>query len=388
MKLSKIIYTLALVSVCWTACTQKDAQVSPVGKTIDYTGPGKTVRQILDSAKFTIYKAMWQKANMDSVITAGNYQGYTLLVPTDAAFTAAGITADKVKTMAVNDLDTILFYHTLNSWMPSANIQQLKGNASLRTLLTRSDIPTYSSWTPYVYYLFLGLHDKQLMVNGKAHPFTAMEGTNGTIYVLDEVLKQPNTDMIDYLKSNPNFTFLLEACRINDSIYQTVWGQQGFSQLLQASTRSAYITLFAPTNNAFKKAGFNTIDDLRQRALRYEVGWPNYDEHLYYRYTFTSLDTLLLAHHIDLTGVQPANYNMVIFTNDMLDNGAISNFTIDPGRAYNNPPQYVRLNFSANGNTIMVKETGSSVGALPLKSTDMMFRNGVLHIVDDGLFKQ
>ncbi|MBV8251820.1 MAG: fasciclin domain-containing protein [Chitinophaga sp.] len=388
MKFRKIIYTLALVATCWTACTQKDAQVAPIGKPIDYVGPAKTIRQLLDSTNCTIYKAAWKKINMDSIISAQVLQAYTLLVPTDAAFNNAGITLDKIASMSVEDVDTLLLFHTLNTWVPAATIKGISGSMSVKSLLTRGDFSDYNSWTTYTYFQYIGVHNNQLMLNGKAHPYKALEGTNGTIYLLDEVQKKAETDMIDYLQSSPDFTFLLEACRINDSIYQQTWGQQGFLKLLTTSTRCSPFTFFAPTNRAFQKAGFNTIDDLRQRALLYEVDWPNYDDKGYYRYTYTSLDTMLLAHHLDYTGAEPANYNMVIFSNDMQDNPSLSNFMITPGRQSGEPPKYIRLNFSKTGNTIMVKEIGSTVGALPLKTTDLVFRNGVMHIIDDGLLHQ
>ncbi len=388
MKFSKIIYTLALVATCWTACTQKDAQVDPIGKSIDYTGPAKTIRQLLDSTNCTIYKAAWKKTNMDSILNDKVLVAYTLLVPTDAAFNKAGITLDKVAAMAVEDLDTLLLLHVLNTWVPAATIKGISGSMPVKSLLTRGDFSDYNSWTPYTYFQYIGIHNNQLMVNGKAHPFQPLEGTNGTIYLMDEVQQKAETDMIDYLKASPDFTFLLEACRINDSIYQETWGQQGFLNLLTTNTRCSPFTFFAPTNKAFQKAGFNTIDDLRQRALRYEVGWPTYDDQFYYRYTYTSLDTMLLAHHLDFTGAEPSNYTMVVFSNDMQDNPSLTNFQITPGRQSGEPPKFIRLRFSQSGTTMMVKELGSQIGPLPLTKTDLVFRNGVMHVIDDGLLHQ
>lgn len=379
------IYLLLLVLFV-AACRQPDAQVTPIGKSITYAGPSKTIRQLLDSTGLTIYKAIWNKTNMDSVMANKSVQAYTLLAPSDAAFTAAGITIDKVNAMPVAALDTILFYNTLSNWISSDRIKSLMGNMAIRTFLTQADFADFTSWSPYTYYQYLGLHNGKLMVNGKPHPFQPLDATNGTIYVLDQLLSKPDQDMMDYLGNNPDFTFFIEACRLSDSIYQSMWGQQGFTKMLTTNQGAGLFTLFAPTNHAFQVAGFKTFDDLAARALLYPVDYPHYDANNYYVTPLTSLDSVLLVNHLDYNGNTRPEYPMVLFSNDWSDNPSLSNFLIKGGSMYQNPPQYIRLSCSVAGDKVLLKQLGSTAAPLSLLTTDLLFRNGVIHVINDGLF--
>ncbi|NLR82430.1 fasciclin domain-containing protein [Chitinophaga eiseniae] len=386
MKKNYFTYTFTLVLLFLAGCQLKDAQVAPIGKPIDYTGPSLKIRQLLDSSNLTIYKSIWKKVNMDSVIADKTLQAYTLLAPSDDAFAKAGITADKVNTMAVADLDTLLFYHVLDSWVSGDQLQRLSGSNNMHTLLTRIDFPGFYSNNPYIYYQYLGLHNGKLIVNGKPHPLKALEATNGTIYVLDEVQNKPEQDMYGYLTTHPEFSFLVEAFRISDSIYQQSWANPTMTRLLQITSDNKPVTLFAPTNRAFQQSGFKTIDDLRQRALLYPVDGAHYDDNAFYVSPTTSLDSLLSANHLDFNGAMRADYPLMLFSNDLTDNPLLSGFQIRPGAAYHEPPQFIRLAFAGSNGSILVNQVKSPLPPRKLVTTDLLFLNGVIHVVDDGLF--
>ncbi|WP_343744872.1 fasciclin domain-containing protein [Chitinophaga sp.] len=386
MKRKYFIYTFALFLLFLSACRLKDAQVTPVGKPLEYAGPTRKIRELLDSTNLTVYKAIWKKVNMDSVIADGAWQAYTLLAPTDDAFAKAGITADKVKDMQVEDLDTLLFYHVLDSWLSGDQLKKLTGSNNMRSLLRRTDLPGFYSNDPYIYAQYLGYHDGKLMINGKPYTLKPLEAINGTIYVLDAVLNKPEQDMYDYLANNPEFTYLMEAFRISDSIYQLSWKQPRMTDLLKTTAQYKSFTLFAPTNRAFQQSGFNTVDDLRQRALLYDVGDSYYNDNMYYVSPTTSLDSVLSANHLDFNAAMKPNYPLVLFSNDLTDNAMLAGFQIRPGSTYHEGPQFIRLSFANNAGSIMVKQLGSSLPARKLVTTDLLFRNGVIHVIDDGLF--
>ncbi|MBC9929782.1 fasciclin domain-containing protein [Chitinophaga qingshengii] len=385
MKRNYFIYTFALSLLFLSACRLKDAQVTPVGKPLEYAGPTRKIRELLDSTNLTVFKAIWKKANMDSVILEGGWQAYTLLAPTDEGFAKAGITLDKVNNMPVAQLDTLLFYHTLETWVSGDGLKNLIGNNSMRTLLKRSDLPGFYANDPYIYYHYLGYHGGKLMVNGQPYTLKALEATNGTIYVLDAVLNKPEQDMIDYLKSKPEFSYLLEAFRISDSIYQATWKTPMVTRLLMNTPENKSFTLFAPTNHAFQQAGFNTVDDLRQRALSYPVDYSYYDDHMFYVSPTTSLDSVLSANHLDFNSAMRVNVPLVLFSNDLTDNSLLPGFMIRAGSQMHEPPQYIRLSFANTGGSIMVKQLNSALPARKLVTTDLLFRNGVIHVIDDGL---
>ena len=380
-------YICLLLAILFSACRQEDLQVTPVGKPLAYSGPSKTVRQLMDSAGLTIYKAAWEQVNMDSVIAGKKLQAYTLLAPSDAAFAAAGITAANIGSTPVAVLDTIMLYHTMDTWLSPGQLKALQGNMTMTSLLTRADFADFRSYSPYICYQFLGFHEGKLMVNGKPHPLTALEGIDGTIYVLDEVQPKPDQDMIDYLQNNPNFTFFMEACRLSDSLYDDMWLNQGFTDMLTTQQSSPKpITLLAPTNHAFQQAGINTFDDLRELALRYPVDWPHYNDEWYYVPVYTSLDSLLMLHKLDFSMAARPQGPVVIFSNDMTDNPSLTNFLITSGGRYQSPPHYIRLAFSTSGGQIMVKQEGNNTApARTVTATSPLFRNGVIHVIDDGL---
>lgn len=387
MKKQYFIYAFVLSMMFLTACRLQDAQVAPVGKPIEYVGPTLKMKQLLDSSNLSIYKAIWKKVNMDSVIGNKGLQAYTVLAPSDEAFTTAGITAAKVNTMTVADLDTLLFYHVLDTWISGDQLNRLHGNNNMRSLLTRIDFPGFYDNSPYIYYQYLGVHAGKLIINGAPHPFKTLEATNGTIYVLDEMLKKPERDMYDYLTGNPDFEYLMEALRISDSIYQNSWSSPTSIKLLKNTAENRGITFFAPTNRAFQAAGFKTIDDLRRRALLYPVDYAHYDDNYYYVTPTTSLDSLLSVNHLDFNGVVRADYPVMLFSNDFTDNLSLAGFTIKPGAQFHDAPQFIRLSFTSSNGSVMVKQIGSSQPAYKLVTTDLLFNNGVIHVIEDGLFK-
>ncbi|MBC9913021.1 fasciclin domain-containing protein [Chitinophaga varians] len=386
MKRQYFIYTFALFLLFLSACRLEDAQVAPLGKPLEYAGPTRKIRELLDSTNLTVYKAIWKKVNMDSVITDGALQAYTLLAPTDESFAKAGITVDKINDMPVADLDTLLFYHVLDSWISGDQLKKLTGSNNMRSLLRRTDLPGFYSNDPYIYAQYLGYHDGKLMINGKPYTLKPLEAINGTIYVLDAVLNKPEQDMYDYLLSKPEFSYLMEAFRISDSIYQSAWKQPQITKLLMTTSENKSFTLFAPTNRAFQQSGFNTVDDLRQRALRYEVGYSYYDDNMYYVSPTTSLDSVLSVNHLDFNAAMKPTYPLVLFSNDLTDNAMLSGFQIRPGATYHEGPQFIRLAFTNNAGSILVKQFNTPLPARKLVTTDLLFRNGVIHVIDDGLF--
>ncbi|HEY0274205.1 MAG TPA: hypothetical protein VGC22_13520, partial [Chitinophaga sp.] len=255
------------------------------------------------------------------------------------------------------------------------------------TFLYRPAGPPYYN-NPYNDFQYLGVHNGQLMVNGRPHPLRAVDALNGTVFLLDEVLKKPERLMIDYLKNNPNFTFYMEAIRLDDSLYLPYSGYPSFGPILSSLTYG--ITVFAPTNNAFHKAGFNTFEDLRARALLHEATRSPYPYNTPDNYTvidLTSLDSLLRINSLDVNGFMVSSLRDLYFTNDFTDNLALPNLVLIPGAPYSRPPWTIRMQFSTSGDKVLAKEIGSNLAPIPLSdSVNMVFINGVIHVVDADLF--
>lgn len=379
------IYIALLLLIAFAACRQKDLQVTPVGQPLPYKGSQKTVSQLLDSSNLTIFKAAWKRVNMDSTLASQALQAYTVLAPTDDAFKAAGLTMDAINSMDLNDLDTLVRYHMIDTWVTMDQLKSAIGNAQFRSVLKRWDIPYYSENDPYYYIHCLGLHGGKLMINGTAHPLNALDAKNGSVYMIDQVQRKPENDMIDYLQNNPDFSLFMMACQINDSIYINNYVYVTFLDMLTESSDTRQFTLFVPDNNAFHAAGYYTYDDLLARATRNPVEYAYVDPDNYYVNPVSSLDSQLIALHLDFNDANRPQRPVLYYSNDLTDNPSLSGALLYAGQQYSNPPQHVRLKFSTSGDKILISQLGSSLPAVPLVKTDLRFRNGVIHVIDAGL---
>ena len=149
---------------------------------------------------------------------------FTVFAPTDAAFNAAGITAENIGDTP--GLAEILLYHVLSGNVTSAD-------------LTTSDVTTLNSQD-------ISIDAGALTVNGIsiASPFD-VEATNGTIHTIDGVLI-------------PAFDLVTSAQFYG---YNTLAAAVIEANLVDALQAAGPFTVFAPTDAAFAAAGI-TADNV------------------------------------------------------------------------------------------------------------------------------
>lgn len=394
MRLSVIILLLVFVS-----CRKQDISPEPVGEPVHYDGPTGTLREVLDKSPYTFFNTAWKRAGMDARLEATGSKAFTLLVPTDKAFENGGWTLEKINNAAPAVLEDLLSYYVSTGNNLPASLSALTGNIVLTTFKKSEDIPNYSVDNPYTYLLFAGVHHDSLMINGEAVSKwgNALQSATATIYPVDRLLSLPTMDMLTYLQSDERFSFYLEACRINDSLYLDAFPFENVLLNLPLLTAmpltGGQMTLFAPTNNAFRKSGFNSVEDIRAYSVRMlPIGYPDLDADNYYVYPTTAMDSLLLPNRMDFVGLSgpttgQRDMNMVYFENELLDNGSgVSGLLIRLGSLYNLRSQIVRLDFGNNNGQLTVKRLGSSASLLPLADKNIRVLNGVIHVVDEGLF--
>jgi transforming growth factor-beta-induced protein len=205
---------------------------------------------VVNSPNFTLLKAAVVKAGLADALATGNL---TVFAPTDAAFKAAGLaTADAINRVEVGALRNILLYHVIGTerFFEDRIPEQLSGFTTLQG----------SQLYP--------ARKGGLSVNGVPVSQADLEANNGVIHVIDQVLMPPAGNTIEVAVSNPNLTFLVAALQR---------ASQGEVNLIQALATGTF-TVFAPTDDAFKAAGFPTIESVRAVApnvlsgiLRYHV---------------------------------------------------------------------------------------------------------------------
>lgn len=387
----------ALLLLACVSCRKQDIEPEPVGEAVPYDGPTRTLQQVLEKSPYTLFYAAWKRANMDAHLDAEGANTFTVLAPTDKALQQAGWTAEKINQASPETLDTLLSYYVTNTEMRPASLASIAGNVPLSTLLKSGDVPNYSADLPYNYKLFAGVYNDSLVINGLAVAKwgTALAATTATIYPVEKMLPLPKMDMLAFLQSDERFSLFLEACRINDSLYidHDPWNLylQNLPLLTAQPMTGGQFTLIAPTNNAFHKSGFNTVEDIRAYSVKsLPIGEPDYNDEYYYVYPSTAMDSILMPYRMDYVGDRgPANgiadMNPAFYYNDLLLNKGVSGMMLKIGAVYNNAPQYYRLQFINSNGEVKVKRLGSSAAPLPLSQTNIQVLNGVVHVVDEGL---
>ncbi|MBN9383732.1 MAG: hypothetical protein J0H74_23445 [Chitinophagaceae bacterium] len=401
--LPAIIVSLLLIS----SCTKTEDPPRKVGEELPYPAPAKTLGQLLDSLPdCTMYNAMYKRSGLKPYIDSANGKNpntpFTLFVPTDKALSAAGYTMDIINAAAPTILDSVVRYLAL-----SGNYRtdpHVPSGTTIFTLmqpdpnLVRTTMPTvFSAYQPYVYLLTPDFQDNALWLNGKkvSSTTTPLSAINGCLYRIDSLVQKPFYEMYQLINTDTTLSYYIAALRINDSLYQakgiigSMYSNIQYNDTLGLMLAPAdagqamFEVLLAPTNNAFRKAGFQSIDDIRtyinNSALASSPGGTQ---------MLTNLDSVLSFHQL-LYGYystfgwigQGAAY---IYTCDMLNNPYMAQLWVTgvtPRVSLNN------VFFQDAGGRIAVRRIDAPTGraAVITSNSDIPTLNGVLHHVDDLL---
>lgn len=309
-KITTKILTLSLVSLSvlfmFSSCKKKDPVVVN----------GTITAIVSNSPDFTLLKAAVVKAGL-----AGTLDGkgpFTVFAPTNEAFAASGITMATINQLSPDALKGILLYHTVSGKLLAKDLPS-GPNANVTTV-AGSDV-------------FVTKSDKGVFVNGVTVTQADIIATNGVIHTISRVLMPPAGNIVEVAISNPNFSYLVAA---------VLRASQGTTNVASVLSGAGPFTLFAPTNDAFKAAGFATTDAINNAD-------PN---------TLAAI----LTYHV-IAGR--------VFSSD-LTNGAMPK-TVNGGT--------LTINLT-NGATVKGK---SNTTASKITSTDLVTTNGIIHTIDQVL---
>jgi uncharacterized surface protein with fasciclin (FAS1) repeats len=385
---------LMLMLVMAAGCTKDDIMPEPIGDKIPYTAPGtKTWQAIAQDAPYTLWNAAWKRSHLAEWVIRSGTAYQTVFLPTDQAFANAGWTLATINAADIADLDSLLAYHIVEGFYKPENINGIKGSLQLKTLLKSETVKGYRPDKPYTFKLYAGYYADSLMIDGKAvnKIDKGFEAINGYVFPVASLLARPKMSIWEYLESEPRFSLFVAAMHISNEIYLADYISIDHEAFLRGDYGPLVMaTLFAPTNNAFIKHGFNTPDDIRayvEKSL--PIPYPDYDENWFYQQPVTAIDSLLFPHGLEgyrFSAGSGFPVDVSFFTNDITDNGnAISGMLIKPGQMYNSPPAVLNLSFSSSSGMPMVKRLNSTKEATPLLDTNIKLYNGVVHVVDDLL---
>ncbi|NML23592.1 hypothetical protein HHL16_22120 [Pseudoflavitalea sp. G-6-1-2] len=386
---NKFFTALLVLAVAFVGCRKKDVMPEPVGEPVPFTGATKKWQQLIEEGNnFSLFQAALKRSSLNTIIEKSGSAFLTFFLPVNKAMEEAGWTLDKINAADPKHLDSMLTYCIVaGQTLPGAFTSP--GSKTLATLSKRDDVPNFSSSQLYTDFLFVGSHNDSVCVNGQTQSkwSEAQLATNGAIYPVSRMVPRPTKTLIQYIAEDPRLEFYSEAIRINDSLYTSEWRDIQVVMALTGGPSVAQHTLFAPSNEAFKKAGFQSVDDIRNYSLAtWPIPWPETGEDGYFHVPVTSMDTLLFPHGTGLYQILGGKdlSGPVFFTNDLIDNGAsltgMPLTTSSPGYL---PPLFIPLAFSSPDKEPLIKLLKSNRQPVPIADKNIRTLNGVIHVVDN-----
>lgn len=276
--------------------------------------PQNTSKSIADvvatSPNFSILYSAVVKANLAQALSSGSL---TVFAPDNDAFAASGISQSTIDALPVSTVDSILKYHVIGAAVQSSAVPT---SDTVKTLL---GLNVYAS-----------NNANGVFVNGIKVKTADVMASNGVIHVISKVLMPPTQTIAEIAASNPDFSLLVVAVQK--------------AGLLSAIASPGKYTVFAPTNEAFNDAGFNSAADINNAS--------------------TDLISTVVKYH-----VIPTN----IFASDLTTGESPA--TLQGGK--------LQINAAAVPPT--VKVMGSTKEEAKITAADIIAVNGVVHVIDKVL---
>ncbi|MGJ1375897.1 hypothetical protein ACR79Q_07050 [Sphingobacterium multivorum] len=439
MKNKSINAVWYILLLCTTAvfvllsCQKTEFMPELVGEEVPYKNEAsQDVTQLLTTHnEAKVFLAAWQKSNIVALSkAAGVNTKVTVLAPTDNALKQVGITLETIQKMTTEEAaDFVQFYSFLG------DLNQIKlGKYSLmvRSMLKNQNyrVPFYDNTEPvgrrydiYAYRHYLAVKDGDLLVNGKSKGKLAYEpATNGGIYMLEKVIEKPTMTILEALIADGRFTFFVESQRLSEEMFyekmlddiEPLWGYRMSKEEFLSYYPEARVSYqrgwdidkdpfynelpnlnltatFAPTDDAFRKAGFNSVADIL--AFNAKRGDVRYDDLYFEPRGSYPTDTLFSFHRnwgrVFATedpayGIAMSN-NTVFYSND-LDPALLNDYYVNIGGSSQVQYAYkMPLAFSKNGNQIQMKIKETEQAPINIIETDINTVNGPIHVVDNLL---
>ncbi|WP_345209690.1 fasciclin domain-containing protein [Mucilaginibacter gynuensis] len=407
-----------LLAMLAFGCQKQGYIPDPVGEKIPYADTVRpTLKEELAQSAATIFYAAWQRSHMDSILKAQTIgkTNFTLLVPANAAMETAGYNLQTIQSMEPKMLDSLLLYHTLRNNVTPQDITGKADNFIAPTLLIHPQfiLSSLRNSIPYNYRQQLQVKDGKMYVNGKVGGTGKYQpAANGGMWFIDKVIPRPAKSLLQLVEEDGRFNLLLQIMRYTDEQWnKIVTDANGYSNKPAFSLRFAWqvmpvntepikivqTTLFLPTDDAFKAAGFNTLQDLvdfnKRRGLPYwglnEFGSGDVIGNF-------ATDTLLNYHmNWGKTFNIPKEYNAsrvaqnapIIFSN-VMTNAVLSNYLITGGVKYGtnedpeDPEYYMPFDFAKDASGIKVKVKRAEFTPARVIDADIPAINGSLNAVD------
>ncbi|SEW51609.1 hypothetical protein [Chitinophaga arvensicola] len=416
------LLTVCCLAILATGCSREEFMPPAEGEQVPYKDTVHiTVKEALAQSPAKLFYQAWQRSHMDTILAAVTdpKSGCTILAVSDEALLAAGYTASKIQGMDPKDLDSLLMFYSLRGRFDAPALTNRADNLIALSLLMRPGLrgmPDPDTRNPYAKWIYYFKQHLQVM-NGKTYVNGRVTGSgvsipakDGYVWLLDKMVPKPDKTLLQVLEADSRFTILLELLRQRDALYNQIFEEGAgyspnvnFSQFYgwalklnqytgeEDDINLLFTTIFLPTNDAFKAAGFNTVEDLM--AFNERRGLPRYEDwSMKGRF---ATDSLLSFHTNwgilpkESAGDYPRSGSYPVFYSNMFPGNAVSRLIFlasfkDPnGTDYVDDSYYMPLEFhqDASGKT-QVKVKGSEAPAATVTEADIPTLMGPLHAVD------
>ena len=232
---------LALIVATLVACSDDTAneeemvvETYTTTEAVQAEEESKTIVDIaVEDGRFTTLVAALQAADLDTVLSEDG--PFTVFAPTDDAF--AKLPEGTVESLleTIPELKIILVYHVVSGNVLAADVVSLE---SAETLQGQN--------------ISISVMGNVVKINDAQVIITDIQGSNGTIHVIDTVLlpeaEEESKTIVDIAVEDGRFTTLVAALQAAD--LDTVLSEDG------------PFTVFAPTDDAFAKLPEGTVESL------------------------------------------------------------------------------------------------------------------------------
>jgi uncharacterized surface protein with fasciclin (FAS1) repeats len=236
---TRVVVLLSAAIIIFIGCVKNSTTTPPIAN--------PTVAQTIKSGtNLTLFNAALIRTGLDTLLNNSSVP-VTVFVVTDQSMGLYGLGASVIDTMNVGRLDTILLYHIF------------PGEARLSTALinggTGQNVSTQMASGDSVFITYI---DNALYVNGISVPTTDVKASNGYLDVLSQPLFPPTGTILQIIEADTTLSFFDTAVAL------TATATNNIEALL---TSGNIYTVFVPDNNAFRNAGFRTVDTVDVNTL-------------------------------------------------------------------------------------------------------------------------
>jgi uncharacterized surface protein with fasciclin (FAS1) repeats len=321
-KLHSILFVTAIGTITtFSSCKKDDDPIvvaPPVSNTITDI--------VVANPSFTLLKQAVVKAGLDTTLKSAG--PFTVFAPDDAAFNAAGFTSTAITNTAAAALKSILLYHTIPAKIVAANVP---AGPNAKVITASGDS------------VFVTKNTNGVFVNGVKVTAADIAADNGVIHKVGRVIKPATGDIVQTAGASGLDSLVKAVLRVKNGA--------GGDPNIVTTLSSGTLTVFAPTNAAFAQLlpalGVTNIDAISPATLAAVLKY-----HVVVGRAFSS--DLVNAANVPMFAGGSTLIGLTATTATIKGNNSVLNLSVG----------------------------GTTVNTCNIAGTDIMCRNGVVHLID------